>query len=136
MDLVTSFANIHWLSVLMAAISSFLIGGLWYGPLFGKSWMIEFGYTMEDLKKRNVPKTFGLSLLLAFLAALILEMFIGADADLVFGIMAGFFAGFGWVATFIGILYLFEMRSLRAYLINAVFCIISLTVMGAVLGAW
>lgn len=136
MDLVTAFGAINWLSVIVAAFSSFLIGGIWYGPVFGKSWMIEFGFTEDDLKKRSIPKTFGLSLLLAFIAALILEMFIGLEADLIFGACAGFFAGFGWVATMLGILYLFEMKSLKAYLINAGYCIVSLTIMGIILGAW
>ena len=136
MDLVTTFENINWLSVIVAAISSFFIGGIWYGPIFGKSWMTEFGFTEEDLKKRGIPKTFGLSLLLSFIAALVLEFFIGADTDLIFGAMAGFFAGFGWVATFLGILYLFEMKSYKAYLINAGYCIVALTVMGIILGAW
>ncbi len=136
MDLVTTFENINWLSVIVAAISSFFIGGIWYGPIFGKSWMTEFGFTEEDLKKRGIPKTFGLSLLLSFIAALVLEFFIGADTDLIFGAMAGFFAGFGWVATFLGILYLFEMKSYQAYLINAGYCIVALTVMGIILGAW
>ena len=136
MDLATAFENIHWLSVLVAAISSFLIGGIWYGPIFGKGWMTEFGFTEEDLKKRSMPKVFGLSLFLALVAALVLEMFIGAEADLIFGTIAGFFAGFGWVATMLGILYLFEMRSLKAYVINAGYCIVSLTIMGIILGAW
>jgi len=136
MDLVTTFENINWLSVIVAAISSFFIGGIWYGPIFGKSWMTDFGFTEEDLKKRGIPKTFGLSLLLSFIAALVLEFFIGADTDLIFGAMAGFFAGFGWVATFLGILYLFEMKSYQAYLINAGYCIVALTVMGIILGAW
>jgi hypothetical protein len=136
MDLVTAFENINFLSVVLAAISSFLIGGIWYGPIFGKSWMTEFGFTENDLKNRSVPKTFGLSLLLAFIAALILEMFIGSEADVIFGACAGFFAGFGWVATMLGILYLFEMKSLKAYLINAGYCIVSLTIMGIILGTW
>ncbi len=136
MDLATAFANINWLSVLVAAVSSFLIGGIWYGPLFGRAWMQAFGFTEEDLKKRPVAKTFGISLFLAFIAALILDMFIGAEADIAFGGAAGFFAGFGWVATFLGILYVFEMQTLKAYLINAGFCIISLTLMGIILGAW
>ena len=136
MDMTSAFQNIQWLSVLAAAVSAFLIGGIWYGPLFGRAWMVAFNYTEEDLKKRNVPKTFGLSLLLAFVAALILEMFIGPTADLAFGSMAGFFAGFGWVATFLGIIYLFEMQSLKAYLINAGYCVVALTVMGIILGAW
>jgi len=136
MDLVIAFENINWLSVIVAAISSFLIGGIWYGPLFGKGWMHEFGFTEEDLKKRSMPKVFGLSLLLSFIAALVLELFIGVEADLMFGAMAGFFAGFGWVSTMLGILYLFEMKSLKAYLINAGYCIVTLMVMGAILGAW
>lgn len=136
MDVASAFANINWMSVLLAAVSAFLIGGIWYGPLFGKAWMKEFGFTVEDLKKRNVARTFGFSLLLAFLAAFILDMFIGSEADLAFGMAAGFFAGFGWVATMLGILYLFEMRSLKAFLVNAGYCTVALTTMGAVLGAW
>ena len=136
MDLSTAIANVNWLSVIVAAISAFLLGGIWYGPLFGQAWMTEFGYTEEDLKKRSVPKTFGFSLVLAFIAALNLEMFIGAEADLAMGLGAGFLAGLGWVATFLGILYLFEMQSLRAYLVNAGYCVFSLTLMGAILGAW
>lgn len=136
MDIVTTFEGLNWLSIIAAAISSFLIGGIWYGPLFGKAWIAEMTFTEEDLKMRNMPKTFGLSLLLAFIAALILDMFIGSEANLIFGMMAGFFAGFGWVATYLGILYLFEMKSVKAYLINAGYCIISLTIMGVILGAW
>lgn len=136
MDLATALQNINWLSVLIAAISTFLIGGIWYGPLFGRAWMTAFGYTEEDLKKRSVSKTFGLSLLLALIAALILEMFIGPEANMVFGAMAGFLAGIGWVATFLGILYLFEMQTVKVYLINAGYCIISLTIMGLILGSW
>ena len=136
MDLANAFANINWLSVIVAAVSSFLVGGIWYGPLFGKVWMKAFHFTEDDLKKRSIPKTFGLALLLAFVAALTLEMFIGVKATLMFGLMAGLLAGLGWVATLLGILYLFEMQSLKAYLVNAGYCVIALTIMGAVLGAW
>ncbi len=136
MDLATAIGNINWWAVILAGVSAFMIGGVWYGPFFGQAWMREFGYTEEDLKKRSVPKTFGVSLILAIVAALILEMFIGPDADAVFGAMAGFFAGFGWVATMLGILYLFEMRSMKAFLINAGYCTMALTLMGLILGIW
>ena len=136
MDLGTAFQNINWLSVLVASISAFLIGGIWYGPIFGKSWMTEFGFTEEILQKRSMFKVFGFSLLLSCIAAFVLELFIGATADLIFGTMAGFMAGIGWVSTMLGILYLFEMRSLKAFLINAGYCTVALTTMGAILGAW
>lgn len=136
MDIATAFSNINWLSVIVASVSSFLVGGIWYGPLFGKAWMEAFNFTEEDLKKRSVPKTFGLSLLLAFIAAINLEMFIGPEADIAFGGIAGFFTGAGWVATMLGILYLFEMQSMKAFLINAGYCTVALTIMGIVLGIW
>ncbi len=136
MDMATVFSNINWLSVIVAAVSSFLVGGIWYGPLFGRAWMQAFGLSEEDLGKRNMPMVFGLALLLALIASINLEMFIGAEAGLAFGTAAGFFAGLGWVATFLGIIYLFEMQSMKAYLINAGYCVVALTLMGAILGAW
>ncbi|WP_339677253.1 DUF1761 domain-containing protein [Cyclobacterium marinum] len=136
MDIVSAFANINWLSVIVASVSSFLVGGVWYGPLFGKGWMHAFGFTESDLNTRNMPKVFGLSLLLAFVAALNLELFIGGNANTSYGLIAGFLAGFGWVATLLGILYLFENRSFKAFLINAGYCILALTLMGGILGAW
>jgi len=113
-----------------------LVGGIWYGPLFGKTWMAAFGFSEVELESRNMPKVFGGALALAIFATIILEMFIGSEADLLFGLMAGFFAGIGWVATFLGILYLFEMRSMKAFLINAGYCTVALTLMGAILGIW
>ena len=93
MDLSSAFININWLSVLTAALSSFLLGGLWYGPLFGRIWMNENNFSEEDLKKRSMTKTFGLSIVLAIIAAFILDMFIGHKADLITGFFGGFFAG-------------------------------------------
>ncbi|MEM9984510.1 MAG: DUF1761 domain-containing protein [Bacteroidota bacterium] len=130
MDLGTAFGHINWLSVLAATASAFGVGGLWYGPLLGRSWMVEFDVSQADLKSRSLPKTFGLSFLLALLAAVVLEMFIGAEADWKYGALAGFLVGFGWVASLLGILYLFEMKSLKAYFINAGYCVVSLTLMG------
>ncbi|MEP2935758.1 MAG: DUF1761 domain-containing protein [Gilvibacter sp.] len=136
MDLGTAFENINWLSVIVAAISAFLIGGIWYGPIFGKAWMTESNFREEDLQKRNMSKVFGLSFLLSFIAALVLDLFIGSTASLIFGATAGFMAGVGWVGSMLGILYLFEMKSFKAYLINAGYCLVILTTMGAILGAW
>ena len=135
MDPASATAAINWLSVIIAAVSAFMVGGLWYGPLFGKAWAEGFGLSEEYLAGRNMPMVFGVSLLLSLIAAVNLEMFIGAEATLAFGVFAGFAAGFGWVAAFLGILYLFEKRSLKVFLINGGYCVVALTVMGAILGA-
>lgn len=136
MDISQAFSHINWLSAILAAASSFVIGGVWYGPLFGRAWMAEWSFTEEVIAKRNMPLVFGGSLALALLASVNLAMFLGSETSLIYGATAGFFAGLGWVAMFLGILYLFEMRSLKLFSINAGYCTLSLTTMGAIIGAW
>lgn len=124
-------------AVLVAALSTFLIGGLWYSPaLFGKAWMRENGFTEESMKGGNMVKIFGLAFLLGIVAAINLAMFMGPENDPAMGAMWGFLAGFGWVATFVGTHYLFERRSLRLFLINAGYSVVALTIMGVILAAW
>lgn len=131
-----SFASVNWLAIIGATIAAFLIGGIWYGPLFAKAWMNAGNFTEEVLKGRNMGKVFGLSLLMMFIASVNLEMFIGPQGTASYGAIAGLLAGFGWVATFLGVIYLFEKRSGKLFFINAGYCIVTLTIMGAILGNW
>jgi hypothetical protein len=124
-------------AVLLAALSTFLIGGLWYSPaVFGKSWMRENGLTEESLKGSNMFKIFGLAFVLALIAAINLAMFLGPENRAGMGALWGFAAGFGWVATFIGTHYLFERKSFTLFLINAGYSVVALTIMGVILAAW
>ncbi len=129
---------INWLAVLVAALSTFLLGGLWYSPvLFGKAWMKENGFTDDDMKKGNMGMIFGLSFMWSLVMAANLAMFLNdSKTDTAWGATAGFLAGFGWVAMSIFIIGLFERRSLRYLLINAGYMTVSFVVMGLILGAW
>jgi hypothetical protein len=124
-------------AVLVAALSTFLIGGLWYSPaLFGKAWMRENGFTEESMKNANMIKIFGLAFFLAVISAINLAMFMGPENKPAMGALWGFLAGFGWVATFVGMHYLFERKSFTLFLINAGYSIVALTIMGVILAAW
>jgi hypothetical protein len=136
MDMHSAFQNLNWLAVLVSAVSAFALGGFWYSVLFAKRWAKETGVTSESASRKNMGRTFGLSFILAFVAAFFLAMFIGNDKGAGAGAMAGFMAGLGWVFTFLGIIYLFESKSLAHFLINACYSILSLTIMGAIIGAW
>ena len=129
--------EVNWLAVIVAALSTFLIGGLWYSPaVFGKAWMKENGFTEENMKGGNLVKIFGLSFVLGLIASINLAMFLGPESDPAMGAFWGFLAGFGWVATFVGTHYLFERKSFKLFLINAGYSIVALTVMGVILAAW
>ena len=130
-----ALAHVNWLAVLVAALVGFALGGLWYGPLFGRVWAQETGMTKERAKTANMPKIYLTVLLLNLITATSLAMFIGAG-DLSFGAFAGFMTGASFVATSMAVIYLFEMRSLRLWWINAGFMVVFFTLMGVILGAW
>jgi len=132
-----TFQNLNWLAIIVAAISAFILGGLWYSPLmFAKRWMKETGISEVSTKNINMIKLFSLAFVLSMIASFFLALFIGVKAGAGFGALAGFMAGFGWVFTFMGISYLFEARTLAHFLINSIYSIVSLTIMGAIIGIW
>ena len=131
-------STLNWPAILLAALSTFLIGGLWYSPLlFGKAWMKENNLTDEGLKSSNMARVFGFAFLWSLVMSFNLAMYLNDEATtLSWGAMAGFLAGFGWVAMAIFIIGLFERRSLKYMLINAGYMVISFVIMGIILGAW
>jgi hypothetical protein len=124
-------------AIFLAAAVSFVIGGAWYSPLlFANAWMKEAGLDEARLRNARMGKVFALSFLAALVMAFNLAAFLGAKATLGFGAFAGFATGLGWVAMSLGVIYLFEQRSLKLWLINAGYQIVSYTLMGALIGGW
>jgi len=70
-------STLNWIAVIVAALSNFLIGGLWYSPaLFGKTWMKENNFSEDDLKKGNMARIFGFTFLFSFVMAFNLGIFL------------------------------------------------------------
>jgi hypothetical protein len=139
--------SVNWLAVLVAGISSFVVGGIWYSPgLFGNVWMKENNFTTDCLKKTSKGKVFGWSLIFSLFMSANLGMFLAEPAaqcptdcipkvDMGWGAMAGFFAGI-WTFCAIAIHSLFEQKPWRLILINGFYSMASLTLMGAIIGVW
>jgi hypothetical protein len=136
LDFQQALESINYLAVIVAALSAFVIGGLWYSVIFGKAWMVENGFDDEKLKNSNMAMIFGGSFFLSLIISFILALFLGPERDAIFGASAGFMAGLFWVATAMGITYLFERKSLKLFFINAGYHVITFTVMGIILGMW
>lgn len=131
-------STLNWFAVIVAALSNFLIGGLWYSPiLFGMVWMKENNFSDDDLKKGNMPKNFGLTFLFSVVMAFNLAMFLNdASTTVSWGAIAGFLAGFGWVAMSIFTIGQFERKSVKYMLIHVGYVTISFVVMGLIIGLW
>lgn len=131
-------ANLHWLAIIAAALSTFVLGGLWYSPmLFGRAWRRACGFSEEDLKRGHPGAIFGFCFVFSLIMAVNLAMFLNdAKTNAAWGMTAGFLAGFGWVALSIAIIALFERRSWKYILINGGYMTLAFTLMGLIIGGW
>lgn len=129
-------SNVDYVAAVVAALSSFLIGGLWYSPiLFASAWMREAGIPEERLREK-MGHVFGGAFLLSLVVAFNLAFFLGKDASVGWGAGAGALAGIGWAAASLATVFLFERRSLTLILIDGGYLAVSYTVMGTIIGAW
>ena len=129
--------HLDYPAILAAALLAFVIGGAWYSPLFfARVWMREAGLDDAALKRGRPVRVFGLAFICSLVMAFNLAAFLGARATVGFGALAGLATGLGWVAMSLAVVYLFEQRSLRLWLVNAGYQVVTYTLMGALIGGW
>ena len=127
--------EINWLAVFAAALSSFVLGGVWYSALFSKAWQRAAGLSDEQIKGGNMGLIFGGSFVLALIASASFAVFLGSDVDATTGAIYGLTAGLCWVSASFGINYLFERKSLALFVINGGYHTLQFTLIGLILGA-
>ena len=125
-------------AVLLAAVSSFILGGLWYSPaLFGRLWNAENGGEEAGTKQAGHPaKVFGISFLFSLVSAFAFASWLGAAPSLEAALKAGAVAGFGFVAASFGINYQFAQRSFKLWLIDGGYHTAQFLLFGLILGLW
>ena len=158
--------EINFLALFVAALSTLIIGFVWYHPkVFGTIWMKESGLTEEKLKGGNMLLIFGTSLLYAFFISFILQMLtihqygalgmIGGDPSIAkpsyeafmadygnnfrtfkHGALHGFMTGLFFALPIIGTNALYERRSFKYTFVTGGFWIVCLTIMGGIICGW
>ena len=135
-----------FIAVIAATIVSFIIGGIWYGPLFGKAWMAAMGKTEADQEamRKQAPKGFVVALVGGFIASFVLGLLlqyarlanVGLPAGVAGGLVIGFLVWFGFPLTGMISGAIFEGRSGKLVGINLSHALVSFLAMGLVLGIW
>ncbi|WP_035670276.1 DUF1761 domain-containing protein [Flavobacterium sp. 83] len=158
--------EINFLALLVAALSTLLVGYVWYHPkIFGTIWMKEAGLTEQSMKGSNMAAIFGFAVFYAFLIAIILQFLtihqwgalsmVGGDATKALpsyaafmtdygtafrtfkhGAFHGFLSGLFLALPIIGTNALFERRSFKYTLIAGGFWIVCFIIMGGIICAW
>jgi len=126
--------EVHMHAILVAAVSGFLVGGLWYGPLFGKAWQAARGLSDDAMKNANMPMIFGLTFVLNLFSAFILDHTLSTYGapGLNLSVMISGGVALGFIVPAIGVNYLFSRQSLRLFMIDAGYWLVIYSVMGVV----
>lgn len=120
--------------VLAAAVSSFIVGGLWYSPmLFGNAWTRENG---SQATSGHPATVFGVAFAFSLLAAAAFAVLVGPSPTLEASLKLGALAGVGLVAASYGINYQFAQRSFKLWLIDGGYHAVQFLLFGVVFGLW
>lgn len=126
--------DINYLAVILAAVSSFMLGGLWYsGLLFEKIWVREANVNPQD---GHAPTVFAISFVFTLIAALAFAIWLGAEPPLMPALRNGLYVGAFFVATSFGVNYQFAQNSFKMWAIDAGYHILQFGLFGLVLGLW
>lgn len=157
--------EMNFLAMAVAAFSSLIVGFIWYHPkVFGTAWMQAADLTEEQLKKGNMLKIFGLTLILSFMIATVVQLLtihqMGAmsltkgelgelpsykvfmdDYGTAFrtfkhGAFHGLLTGIFFALPIIAITGLFEHKSAKYIFINAGYWIVTITIMSTIICGW
>lgn len=158
--------EINFLALLVAAVSTLVVGFIWYNPkVFGTIWMRESGMTEEKMRGSNMVLIFGMSVFYAFLISFILQSLvihqygalgmIGGNPDgalpsytafmadygttfrtFKHGMLHGFITGLFFALPIVGTGALYERKSWKYTLVCGGFWIVCCTIMGGIICGW
>lgn len=132
------FGTINILAVVVSAVAAILVGFIWFSPpLFEKAWLEDIGRTREQIEGDSPLKylvAFIGSLLMAYIVARLLDLVGGPSLEL--GILLAVVVWVAFVAATSAANFAFAGRPVRLWLIENGNHLLTLLVMGVILGVW
>ncbi|MCB9283859.1 MAG: DUF1761 domain-containing protein [Lewinellaceae bacterium] len=134
--------NLNILSMIIATLLPMIIGFLYYGKfLFGKAWMASIGMTEEQQKKGNMPVIFGGMLVMSLVISFYLLTICNAPGQegqfdtFKHGAYHGAVSSLFLIMPAMVTTGLFEQRTWKNMLINGLYWLVTLVLMGGILDA-
>ena len=133
--------SLNYLAIIVGVIINQALGAGWYSAL-AKPWMAGVGLTMEDVEAMKGTPRQWYPYVVAIVSALVFTVGLavviqGLGAEgVVQGLILGLLAAIGFIATSYATTYSFEGRSLKIFLINTGYPVISYGIIGVLLAVW
>lgn len=127
-----------YLAILLSAVASIIIGSLWYGPIFGKTWIKLSGFTKQDIskgKKTNMTPYYLTAFIMSLLTAYVLEWLINAlNVSSISGaLLLSFLLWLGFYVTTLSGSVIWEGKPFKLYILNVAYWLVTLLVFSAIL---
>lgn len=127
--------DVNWLAVVLAALTGFAVGGVWYGPVMGRRWMGAIGLTEEQVRQGSMPLIYGGAFAFSLLASWTLAHTFATytqDLSVLVKVMTAFGVALGFIVPAIGTNYLFSQKSKTLFFIDAAYWLLFYIAMGLV----
>ena len=134
-------ADLNYWAILVAILFNQGLGAAWYSGL-AKPWMAEVGLSIDDMEAMKGTPRAWYPYVVAVVSAVVFTMGLallaqGLGADTAGeGLLLGLLVAIGFIFTANAINYAFEGRSLKLFLINAGYPLISYSAIGILLAVW
>ncbi|NVK28690.1 MAG: DUF1761 domain-containing protein [Flavobacteriia bacterium] len=130
--------EINWIAVVVAALSTFVLGFIWYNPkVFGTAWQRAAGLSDEDMKDTSsMGKIFGVSFILALAMAIMTTYFVHGTSDIAEAARMGLYLGLGIILPAVGTTAMYERRGFAYILINGSYWIVGIIIISMILAAF
>lgn len=140
--------EVNYLAVLVCGVVAMIVGGLWYGPIFGKPWIKEMGIPQSEVDAMQAKGQKGMakSYILMFVGSLVMAYILfqvigtarlsGLSEGVSSGLSTGFFMWLGFVAVVLLGQVLWEKKSWKLWTINSAYYLVVLLINGAIIGSW
>lgn len=131
---------VNYIAVLGAAVAAYVVGALWYGPVFGRAWMKLSGITRESMK--DMPLTPAVAMTLGFITTLLTSYVMAVFVTLLGPINAqaaltlSFWIWIGFVMTTLAGGPLWEGKSFKLFAFNSAHSLVALSVLSLILTFW
>lgn len=128
--------DLNWLAVVVAALAQMILGFLWYGPIFGKTWLAAMGKTRDQMTGAGMAGAVsaGAALVAAIALGLVINN-VGA-ATIGDGAIWGIILSAGLVVTSQISNAMFEQRSGTVTLLYSSYQLVGTAMMGAIIAGW
>ncbi len=126
-----------WILVFVSGVLQWLLGALWYGGIFRKSWRKLVGFAEGEK-----PKNAGFGMVVSLLACLLLSYVLfhvvawAGAASATAGVGLGVVCWLGFMAPPLFTQHIFEGRRANLFAINAAYWLLAMALGGLIMGAF